>query len=76
MGEIAEMMLEGTLCEGCGEYMEGGGDGYPRRCSSCRPSRKSSYAQAFDDQKALKKRLKRQRYRANKKAREAANDPR
>ena len=36
MGEIAEMMLDGTLCEGCGEYM-GDGTGYPRYCRSCAP---------------------------------------
>lgn len=34
MGDIAEMMLEGTLCEGCGVYM-GEGDGYPVRCEDC-----------------------------------------
>lgn len=34
MGEIAEMMLSGAMCEGCGEYL-GGGDGYPRRCAGC-----------------------------------------
>ncbi len=33
MGEIAEMMLDGTLCECCGEYM-GDGDGYPGYCSA------------------------------------------
>ena len=32
MGEIAEMMLDGTLCEGCGEYI--GADAcYPQYCS-------------------------------------------
>lgn len=31
MGEIAEMMLDGTLCEGCGEYI-GEGEGFPRYC--------------------------------------------
>lgn len=36
MGEIAEMMLDGTLCEGCGVYMDGDGDGVPRRCSACK----------------------------------------
>ncbi|MBV8273558.1 MAG: hypothetical protein JO067_14925 [Cupriavidus sp.] len=35
MGEIAEMMLDGTLCEGCGVYLDGEGDGYPRRCDDC-----------------------------------------
>lgn len=34
MGEIAEMMLEGILCEGCGEYLEDA-VGYPRRCTCC-----------------------------------------
>lgn len=35
MGEIAEMMLDGTLCEGCGVYMAGGGNGVPQRCGAC-----------------------------------------
>jgi hypothetical protein len=38
MGEIAEMMLEGILCEGCGEFMGGRVPGYPRRCRSCGPA--------------------------------------
>lgn len=33
MGEIAEMMLDGTLCECCGTFI-GDGDGYPRYCSA------------------------------------------
>lgn len=33
MGEIADMMLDGTLCEGCGVYLEGEANGYPRYCS-------------------------------------------
>lgn len=33
MGEIADMMIEGDLCEGCGEYLEGEGSGFPRYCS-------------------------------------------
>ena len=32
MGEIADMMLDGTLCEGCGEYI-GSDAGYPQYCS-------------------------------------------
>lgn len=37
MGEIAEMMLDGTMCAGCGEWLNGGedGDGYPEYCGSC-----------------------------------------
>lgn len=33
MGEIAEMMLDGTLCAGCGEFLDGDGEGFPRYCS-------------------------------------------
>lgn len=34
MGEIAEMMLDGTLCEACGTFIDEGGDGFPRYCSN------------------------------------------
>ena len=34
MGEIAEMMLDGTLCECCGAYIDDGEEsGFPRYCS-------------------------------------------
>jgi hypothetical protein len=34
MGEIAEMMLDGTLCECCGEFIhDGEAEGFPRYCS-------------------------------------------
>jgi len=49
MGEIAEMMLDGTLCEGCGEFL-GAGTGYPVRCGSCQnegqPQRKAAVRKA------------------------------
>lgn len=36
MGEIAEMMLDGIMCEGCGEWMEDDFlAGHPRRCAAC-----------------------------------------
>lgn len=35
MGEIAEMMLDGTLCQMCGVYMGDAGNGYPVTCASC-----------------------------------------
>ena len=34
MGEISEMILDGTLCEQCGEYI-GDEVGFPRSCYSC-----------------------------------------
>lgn len=40
MGEIADMMLDGTLCEGCGEYLGYEDGDYPRLCDSCAKIRK------------------------------------
>lgn len=34
MGDIADAMLDGDLCESCGVYMPGGA-GYPQQCSDC-----------------------------------------
>ncbi len=34
MGEIADMMLDGTLCEECGGFI-GDAVGYPRKCKAC-----------------------------------------
>lgn len=34
MGEQADLILNGDVCQVCGEEM-GDGDGYPRSCSSC-----------------------------------------
>lgn len=35
MGDVADMMIDGTLCESCGVFL-GAGDGFPRQCDSCR----------------------------------------
>ncbi len=35
MGEIAEMMLDGTLCQVCGGIIDGDTPGYPRYCEDC-----------------------------------------
>jgi len=34
MGEIADMVLDGTMCQGCGEFIYDGADGpgYPGYC--------------------------------------------
>jgi hypothetical protein len=34
MGEYAEMMLDGMVCQWCGEFL-GEGDGYPVACAGC-----------------------------------------
>jgi hypothetical protein len=35
MGEIADMMLDGTLCQSCGEYLDQEPCGYPVSCGGC-----------------------------------------
>lgn len=45
MGEIAEMMLEGTLCEGCGEYI-GTNNGYASYCSDQCANDRGGYSKA------------------------------
>ncbi len=49
MGEIADMMLDGTMCQGCGVWMDdilNGADapGYPRFCGGCVGYQKSERA--------------------------------
>ena len=34
MGDAAEMILDGIVCEVCGEYI-GEPCGYPRKCAGC-----------------------------------------
>ena len=36
MGEIADMMIDGTLCGGCGCYLDGDADGFTRFCEDCK----------------------------------------
>lgn len=57
MGEIAEMMLDGTLCEGCGEYIGEGGWGIPRYCSpGCAADRGANW---IDDNALTRRQSKR-----------------
>lgn len=35
MGEAADMILDGLLCAGCGEFLDGEETGYPRYCAGC-----------------------------------------
>ena len=36
MGDVADMMMDGTLCEGCGEFIDDDPPGYPRKCRDCK----------------------------------------
>ena len=63
MGDIADMILEGELCQECGAYMDGA-DGYPRTCHSCKrgssiPIVKQGTAQAKVNCPRCMKRVKR-----------------
>ncbi len=42
MGEIADMMLDGTMCQGCGVWLHDGedGPGFPSFCRDCEQQEK------------------------------------
>ena len=42
MGEIAEMILDGILCQVCGTYIDDEDEGFPRTCSDCQKEEKRS----------------------------------
>ena len=75
MGDIAEMMLDGDLCHGCGVYLPGESDGLPRYCRDCymRQVVPSEPKEKTAAQRARAKR-KRQKYAANKAARKARGE--
>ena len=35
MSEIAEMVIDGLLCEKCGDLIDGDSPGFPRNCATC-----------------------------------------
>lgn len=35
MGEVAEAIVNGYLCESCGSIVDGDAPGYPRTCTDC-----------------------------------------
>lgn len=49
MGEIADAMLNGELCEGCGVFIPGEAEGIPRYCSvQCAKDRGASVDQVIE----------------------------
>lgn len=53
MGEIAEMHIDGTVCECCGEFLDGETPGYPRYCSaSCANDRGVEFDEDDDDEES------------------------
>ena len=61
MGEIAEMMLDGTLCEGCGVANTGESYGVPWRCGSCKREARGDGGGAKKPGKAERERAKAKR---------------
>lgn len=58
MGEIADMMINGLMCQYCGEFMEDHEEpGYPRSCGGC---------EDYNDRNPKIVRSKRKRKRARK----------
>jgi hypothetical protein len=53
MGEIADAMLDGTMCSCCGEYL-GGDEGYPVQCAGCRRAERAEPRMARFDRYAIK----------------------
>ncbi len=58
MGDIADMMLDGTLCGQCGAYIDGNGEGFQRFCSGCKRDNKATKKQQNDNQAIGEKQLK------------------
>lgn len=46
MGEIAEMILDGFLCDKCGGVVDDKETGYPRSCDDCKPKKKKKKKQS------------------------------
>lgn len=54
MGEIADAVLDGDMCERCGCWI-GEGDGYPRLCSGCEGADKDDHLKPWPKPKKGKK---------------------
>lgn len=35
MGDVADLIVEGFVCQHCGEYLDGDDPGHPRSCEDC-----------------------------------------
>ena len=53
MGEIAEMVLDGILCESCGAMVDGYAAGYPRMCANCEKEKREDLLKRYGYYKRL-----------------------
>tara|TARA_B100000614_G_scaffold262909_1_gene300667 strand:+ start:169338 stop:169856 length:519 start_codon:yes stop_codon:yes gene_type:complete len=42
MGDMADAIIEGLFCEGCGQVIDGDSPGFPRKCNECGGSKPKS----------------------------------
>lgn len=62
MGEIADMMISGDMCEGCGEWLGKGDKGFPQYCSpACAKDRGATYSPLYPKKKQHKKKPKKRK---------------
>lgn len=40
MGDIADAIMNGELCEICAAYVEDEPQGFPQKCNDCKPKKK------------------------------------
>ena len=40
MGDITEMMLEGILCQSCGDHLDDSDGDFPQSCADCKKEEK------------------------------------
>jgi hypothetical protein len=60
MGDVADMMINGFLCEACGGYIDGEEPGYPRYCSkACARDRGAPWAPERHQQRGPRKHRRR-----------------
>ena len=61
MGEVAEMMLDGTLCQGCGVFLNEDAPGYASSCGGCaaehKKAKKADNLRAHHKQHAAQKKV-------------------
>ena len=54
MGEIADSMISGEVCEMCGMFLDGDAPGFPRYCSAaCADDRGADHSQVVPEEDQL-----------------------
>lgn len=59
MGEIADMVLDGMLCESCGGYIDDAYEGIPRKCGDCASAQSRDRGQIKESCQHCKRMVKR-----------------